>query len=96
MRVIALGLDFGEYHRFQKLVPGFVYGSDEEEETEVTVGAYHYLYAPSDEEYEFCLRFVISAALRLAELEALTADPSWIPPLEWTQARGPWGVSGGA
>lgn len=82
MRVIALGLDFSEYHRFQKLVPGFVYGPGEEEETEVIVRSYHALYAASDEEYEFCLRFVISAALRLAQLEALAADPSWMAPFE--------------
>jgi hypothetical protein len=84
MRVIALGLDFSEYDRFQKLVPGFTYGPEVEEgeETKVAVRAYHSLYAPSDEEYEYCLRFVISAALRLAELQMLTADPSWMPSYE--------------
>jgi hypothetical protein len=72
MRVMAIGLEYSRYNRFDQLTPR-VYGIGDGR----TVRA-DFDYAPSREEYDYCLQFVITAALRLAELEADTAKPSWV------------------
>lgn len=74
LRVIALGIDYGRYNRFELLTP-HVSGSGEHRH--VHAGAD---YAPSREEYDDCVQFVIRVALRLAELDAQTAPPSWRRP----------------
>ncbi|MFD6691324.1 hypothetical protein [Micromonospora aurantiaca (nom. illeg.)] len=80
MRMVALGLDFPTYLRFDFLVPHLM----------VTLhGKRIYLapkgYAPTDEEFAFCLEFVVTAALRLAAAEAHQQDPAWL-----TRHRSGW------
>jgi len=71
MRVIAIGVDYARYNRFEQLTPQ-VYGTGEHRRVSAEAG-----YAPTHDEYEDCVQFVITVALRVAELEADTAQPSW-------------------
>jgi hypothetical protein len=71
MRVLAVGIDYARYNRFDQLTPK-VFGAGENR----TVQA-DFDYAPTREEYDDCVQFVVTAALRLAELEADAAEPSW-------------------
>ena len=73
MRVIATGIEYARYNRFEALTPT-VYGSGEHRHIQAVGG-----YAPSREEFEYCQQFVITVALRMAELEAHSAAPSWRP-----------------
>ena len=52
MRVIALGIDYGRFLRFEALTDMDLF------------------YAPTREEYDYCVQFVIDAAFRIAEVEA--------------------------
>jgi hypothetical protein len=72
MRVMAVGLEYARYNRFDQLTPR-VYGTGEHRQTRADFD-----YAPSRDEYDYCVQFVITAALRLAELETDTVKPSWI------------------
>ncbi|WP_167517541.1 hypothetical protein [Micromonospora orduensis] len=80
MRMVALGLDFPTYLRFDFLVPHLTVSLN---------GKRIYLapkgYAPTDEEFAFCLEFVVTAALRLAAAEAHQQDPAWL-----TRHRSGW------
>ena len=71
MRVMALGIDYSRYARFERLTPR-VFGTGEHRRVSPEPG-----YAPNQEEYEYCMQFVITAALRMAELEAQSLTPSW-------------------
>jgi hypothetical protein len=72
MRVMAVGLDYARYNRFDQLTPT-VFNSGEHREVQA-----EFDYAPNREEYEYCVQFVIDAALRLAELESDPAQTSWV------------------
>ena len=72
MRVMAVGLEYAQFNRFDQLTPR-VFGTGEHR----TIHA-DFDYDPSRDEYDYCVQFVITAALRLTELEADTAKPSWI------------------
>jgi hypothetical protein len=72
MRVVAVGLDYARYNRFEQLTPK-VWNSGDQRQVQVDSD-----YAPTRGEYDDCVQFVITAALRLAELEADAADPSWL------------------
>ena len=71
MRVIASGIDYARYNRFERLTPK-IWRSGEDRKVQPEAG-----YAPTREEYEYCVQFVIDTALRMAEREAHTAGPSW-------------------
>jgi len=71
MRVLALGIDYSRYTRFQRLTPTVLRDDDP---PSLLVDAD---YAPTREEYDYCVQFVISVALRLAEVEASAVMPSW-------------------
>jgi hypothetical protein len=71
MRVVALGNDYGRYNRFEQLTPK-VYGTDDNRRVDVDA-----FYAPTRDEYDDCVQFVISVALRVADLETQSARPSW-------------------
>jgi hypothetical protein len=70
-RVMLLGLDYTQHSRFEALVPD-VLGTGEDRRVRGVFG-----YAPSRDEYDFCVQFVISAALRAAELQAHRVPSSW-------------------
>lgn len=71
MRVMAVGIDYARYNRFEQLTPK-VSGTGEHRRVNAEAD-----YAPTHEEYDDCVQFVIAAALRLAELEADATQPSW-------------------
>jgi hypothetical protein len=71
MRVVAMGIDYTRYDQFTQLTPQ-VYGTGEDRRVDTEAG-----YAPNRDEYEDCVQFVITVALRVAELQAHTAQPSW-------------------
>ncbi|MFE1841655.1 hypothetical protein [Streptomyces sviceus] len=73
LRVMALGIDFLEYRRFLRLTPdvSMPYG-----QVEPTFHAEDG-YAPSVEEFSFCRHFLITVALRLAEINRSAQTPSW-------------------
>jgi len=76
LRVMALGIDYWQFNRFQVLTPSLRYfvGSQTPQR--------HYPsgYAPTIDEFDFCRQFIITVALRLAEAEAHTVQPSWRSP----------------
>ena len=63
LRVIAVGLDYRRYARFDMLVPA-VFSSDGERHVRPVPGL-----LVEEEEYQFCKLFVIESALHLAELD---------------------------
>jgi hypothetical protein len=71
MRVMALGIDYARYNRFEQLTPK-VSGAGEHRRVSA-----EFDYAPTRQEYDDCVQFVIAVALRLAQLEADAAQPSW-------------------
>jgi hypothetical protein len=73
MRVLAVGIDYARYDRFQRLVP-----SAFEYDGELQVLSQPF-YNPTSEEYDYCVEFVITAALRIAEVNAHRTAPSWEP-----------------
>ncbi|MFF5261400.1 hypothetical protein ACFY4C_20855 [Actinomadura viridis] len=73
MRVTAIGIDYHQYERFTRLTPAVQH----EESGEIRVFAVRD-YAPNEEEFDYCHRFVITVALRLAGIQAHTLRPSWI------------------
>jgi hypothetical protein len=76
MRVLASGIDFAQYNRFEQLTEHVQRTND---------GKAHgnFGYAPDSGEYAFCTQFVITSALRIAELSAHSARPSWLVAQGW-------------
>lgn len=72
MRVLALGIDYARYLRFLNLTPSVMYDG----QLHVTARSG---YAPNQAEYDECRLFVITSGLRLAEVDAAAAAPSWMP-----------------
>ncbi|WP_416901340.1 hypothetical protein [Micromonospora echinospora] len=72
-RLTVLGLDFAEYQKFKALTPYVSRSADGRREYRAPVG-----YAPSSDDVAFCLQFVVTAALRLVEVEARLMDPPWL------------------
>lgn len=75
MRVLALGIDYARYTRFEQLTPRVSEVSGGEKQPVLLVDADH---APNPEEYDYCVQFVITAALRVAEVHASAVEPSWV------------------
>jgi len=75
LRMMALGLDYRRFDRFQLLTPRIMYYIDGHSDRRFPPG-----YAPSGAEFDYCRQFIITVALRMAELEAHTALPSWREP----------------
>jgi hypothetical protein len=73
MRVLSLGIDYARYTLFEQLTPRIA--RDDEEKPVLTVAAD---YAPTREEYDFCVQFLIGVALRVAEVDASAVKPSWV------------------
>lgn len=72
MRLVSLGLDYSEFLRFDRLTPQ--YSSNYRGGIRWTAPQG---YAPDQEAFDFCMQFVVKAALRLAAAEARAADPAW-------------------
>ncbi|MFE9099812.1 hypothetical protein [Actinomadura geliboluensis] len=78
MRLLALGIDYHKYDKFQLLTPrvDYMFGGKREINC-------HPDYAPSAEDFAYCERFLITVALRLAEVEAHRVVPPWRPDLQF-------------
>ncbi len=72
VRMLALGVDFYRYARFEALTPAYVPTFGDLKRWRASDD-----YAPSDEEYEYCQQFVIDVALRLGDIERHLVMPSW-------------------
>jgi hypothetical protein len=72
LRLIALGIDFRQYYRFRQLTPAVHY-------TGYSIRHVQHVpyYAPSTDEFDYCHQFLITVALRIAELESHLIPPSW-------------------
>ncbi|WUD72118.1 hypothetical protein OG937_10670 [Streptomyces sp. NBC_00510] len=76
MRIMSIGLDFPQYVRFRGLLPT-IWSQDDEQDAKI---AQHYNESGrvvDQEEFEFCRQFLVTAALRVAEVEAHRQLPSW-------------------
>lgn len=71
LRLLSINIDYREQHRFDHLVPRVSHTLDGGRHVDSPKG-----YAPSGEDFAFCRRFVVTVALRLAELEAYIAPSS--------------------
>lgn len=79
-RLTTVGIDFAEYQRFKLLTPtrdDYMNGR-RKYRAPVT-------YSPTRDDVTWCLQFVITAALRLANAEAQVATPPWVE-REWHRA----------
>lgn len=76
MRVIATGIDYAQYNRFEQL-------TQHVQRTRDGKATGNFGYAPDSGEYAFCTQFVITSALRIAELAAHSAQPSWLVAQGW-------------
>ncbi|MGW7597178.1 hypothetical protein [Streptomyces antimycoticus] len=72
LRASSLGIEVHRLHRFEQLTPDVVSFSDGRREVR-SYGDY----SATPEDFEYCQQFVISAALRLAELQAYLEPPEW-------------------
>jgi hypothetical protein len=65
LRVIALGVDYWEFERFQRLTPSMAYFL-----SGTAQRRYPRDYAPTADEFDYCRQFIITVSLRIAEAEA--------------------------
>jgi hypothetical protein len=72
LRIMAIGLDYHRLYRFEMLTPEVSHLADGRREV-FCPGPYN----PTQEDYDYCRQFVLSAAIRLAELESHLARPGW-------------------
>jgi len=63
MRVMALGIDYRQFERFEQLTPLIDYFMDGHSERRPPARNY----APTADQFEFCREFLVTAALRIAE-----------------------------
>ncbi|TRO55811.1 hypothetical protein [Streptomyces sp. IB201691-2A2] len=76
MRIMALGLDVNQYRRFWDLLPDIPY-HDKDKDAEVAIRDEERGQVADREEFEFCRQFLVTAALRIADVEAHQQMPSW-------------------
>jgi hypothetical protein len=69
IRVLALGIDYAKYQRFQTITPHVSMTLDGKSHR-----TYAPTYAPRSEDFDSCYQFVITVALRAAEVEAHSQD----------------------
>jgi hypothetical protein len=74
LRIMALGIDFRQFIRFEKLTPHVAWFMDGHKERFTQAG-----YGPTREEFDYCCQFLVTVALRLAELDVHAARPEWWP-----------------
>ncbi|MEV0898215.1 hypothetical protein [Actinoplanes sp. NPDC049802] len=72
-RITSLGINYAAYLRFRSLTPAVDDMFEGRREYYAPKG-----YAPTNADFEFCLQFVITLALRLAEADSHLAPPTWL------------------
>ena len=73
LQVMSLGIDYRQYYRFRLITPDIAYYVDGHSERQFPPD-----YAPTSEEFEYCRQFIITVALRIADLEPHIIEPSWL------------------
>jgi hypothetical protein len=76
MRIMALGLDVNQYRRFWDLLPSIRY-HDKDKDAEAAMRDEERGQIADREEFEFYRQFRVTAALRIADVEAHQQMPSW-------------------
>ncbi|MGO8959399.1 MAG: hypothetical protein ACLQFR_18835 [Streptosporangiaceae bacterium] len=72
LRIMALGIDYRRFARFEQLTPHIAWYADGHQERLTQPG-----YDPTAEEFEYCRQFLVTVALRMAELQVHIARPHW-------------------
>lgn len=78
LRVMAIGVEYQKYVRFQDLTPTVRYDLVEEHRYST-----YPFYSPTRSEFEYCQSFVIEVALQIAKIQSEAAKPSWMPDAMW-------------
>lgn len=73
LQIMALGIDYRRFQRFQLITPGIVYQHDGRVERQYMDES-----APTADELDYARQFVVTVALRMAELEPHLAEPAWL------------------
>ncbi|MDK1348305.1 hypothetical protein QNO09_34515 [Streptomyces sp. 378] len=76
MRIMSVGLDFPQYLRFRELLPD-VWPNDEDQDAVIARRDEEHGRFADQEEFEFCRQFLVTAALRIAEVKGHQQRPSW-------------------
>ncbi|MFG2595678.1 hypothetical protein [Streptomyces sp. NPDC048462] len=71
LHLMALGIGYEEYLRFDQLTPD-VHGSRSHPRLTVPTG-----YAPTEEEFDFCHQFIVTVSVRLESARSHRRSPSW-------------------
>jgi hypothetical protein len=72
MWILSLGIEYTRFVPFEALTPVLLGGA--EQPTLLVDDDY----APTREEYDYCYQFVVTMALRVAEVGSNATEPSWI------------------
>ncbi|WP_155830379.1 hypothetical protein [Glycomyces tenuis] len=74
VRLAVLSIDYTAYLRFDLLTP--------QNDKPYVHALYHWAapsgYAPTQEDFDFCMQFVVTASLRLTAAETQASDPPWV------------------
>lgn len=73
LQIMALGIDYRQFQRFQLITPAIVHQHDGRVERRYAGES-----APTADELDYAKQFVVTVALRMAELEPYLAEPSWL------------------
>jgi len=76
MRIMAVGIDFPQYLHFRELLPA-LWDNDEAKDTEIANHEEKIGQFANREEFHFCRQFLVTTALRIAEVEEHQRRPSW-------------------
>ena len=74
VQMAVLSISFADYLRFKTLTPYAATYGDGMKRYTAPAG-----YSPSGDDVGFCLQFVVTAALRLSEVDSTLARPEWLP-----------------
>jgi hypothetical protein len=73
LEIMSLGIDYRQFQRFLLITPGIAHFVDGHSERRFMDDDH----VPTVEEFEYCRQFIITLALRMAEREPHTIEPSW-------------------
>ncbi|MEU8645049.1 hypothetical protein AB0C91_24355 [Streptomyces sp. NPDC048674] len=72
LQIASIGIDYHRLHRFEMLCPHVSLKADGHREA-----YWHGPYTPEQSDYDYCRQFLITAALRVAEMTSLLEPPTW-------------------
>ena len=83
LQIMALGIDYRQFRRFQMIAPSITRQAGGRVERRYLDES-----APTTDELDYARQFVVTVALRMAELELHLAEPSWMSAIETHQDAG--------